>query len=154
MVKGIWHASFTVSDLERSVKFYTEVLGMEVVHEQEQKNEYTAKLVNYKDAHLKVAMLAIPGYDHGVSGHIIELVEYVHPQGEKIDTQTCNPGTAHFAFVVDDIHEEFERMKKLGVRFKADKPVAVEAGRNKGGYTIYFLDPDDITLELFQPPKR
>ena len=43
-------------------------------------------------------------------------------------------------------------MTALGVKFKADQPIAIEAGVNKGGYTIYFLDPDGITLELIQPP--
>jgi catechol 2,3-dioxygenase-like lactoylglutathione lyase family enzyme len=41
----------------------------------------------------------------------------------------------------------------LGVKFKADKPVAIEAGVNKGGHTVYFTDPDGITLELLQPPS-
>jgi catechol 2,3-dioxygenase-like lactoylglutathione lyase family enzyme len=54
--------------------------------------------------------------------------------------------------MVDDIHIEFERMRALGVRFKAEAPIAIAAGVNKGGYTIYFLDPDGITLELIQPP--
>ena len=31
---------------------------------------------------------------------------------------------------------------------------AIEAGINRGGYTVYFLDPDEITLELVQPPLR
>ena len=43
-------------------------------------------------------------------------------------------------------------MKALGVKFKAERPVAIEAGVNQGGFTIYFLDPDGITLELVQPP--
>jgi catechol 2,3-dioxygenase-like lactoylglutathione lyase family enzyme len=44
-------------------------------------------------------------------------------------------------------------MAKHGVRFRSE-PVAIEAGINKGGYTVYFLDPDDITLEIIQPPPR
>jgi len=54
--------------------------------------------------------------------------------------------------MVDDIHAEFKRLRGLGVKFKAEKPVAIEAGVNKGGYTMYFTDPDGITLELIQPP--
>jgi len=154
MVEGIWHFSFTVSDIEKSIRFYTEVLGLELVHRQIQDNEYTSKLVNYHDVYLKVAMFSLPGQDHGLSGHIIELIEYASPKGIKIDTQTANTGAGHIAFLVSDIHSEFKRMKELGVRFKADEPVAIEAGKNKGGYAIYFLDPDDITLELLQPPVR
>jgi len=43
-------------------------------------------------------------------------------------------------------------MKALGVEFKAERPIAIEAGVNKGGFTVYFTDPDGITLELVQPP--
>jgi catechol 2,3-dioxygenase-like lactoylglutathione lyase family enzyme len=46
------------------------------------------------------------------------------------------------------------RMAALGVRFRSE-PVAIEAGINRGGFTCYFLDPDDITLEIIQaPPAR
>jgi len=79
-------------------------------------------------------------------------VEYVHPRGEDIPLDTNRTGVGHWAFVVDDIHTEFDRLKALGVYFKADAPIAIEAGVNKGGYTIYFTDPDGITLELLQPP--
>ena len=44
--------------------------------------------------------------------------------------------------------------RRLGVKFKAEKPIAIEAGVNKGGYTIYFTDPDGITLELISAPPE
>lgn len=152
MILGFWHVSFTVSDLETSVKWYTEVLGLEFVRGQVQHNEYTSRLVAFPDAHLKVAQLRVPGQTIPMSRHHIELVEYVHPRGEDIPLDTNRTGTSHWAFMVDDIHKEFDRLRGLGVKFKAEKPIAIEAGVNKGGYTIYFLDPDGITLELQQPP--
>ncbi|RME85265.1 MAG: VOC family protein [Caldilineae bacterium] len=154
MLIDTWHFSFTVSDLERSITFYRDILGMELVHTQEQANAYTRKFVGYADAHLKVAQFKIPGKEPSRSGHVLELVEYVAPKGVRVDTSTPNPGTAHLAFEVDDIHAEFARLKALGVRFRSEAPVAIEAGINKGGYTCYFLDPDDITLEMVQPPPR
>jgi catechol 2,3-dioxygenase-like lactoylglutathione lyase family enzyme len=153
MLVATWHFSFTVSDIERSVAFYRDVLGMELVHRQEQANAYTRKLVGYPDAHLLVAQFRIHGAPIARSGHMLELIEYVAPVGEKLDTRTFNTGAAHLAFEVDDIHAEYERMKALGVRFRSE-PVAIEAGINTGGFTCYFLDPDDITLEIIQPPLR
>jgi catechol 2,3-dioxygenase-like lactoylglutathione lyase family enzyme len=79
-------------------------------------------------------------------------VEYVHPRAEDIPLDTNRTGVGHWAFIVDDIQAEFRRLKGLGVQFKAEEPIAIEAGVNKGGYTIYFTDPDGITLELIQPP--
>jgi len=154
VIRGIWHFSFTVKDLEASKRFYRDLLGLELIHEQSQNNEYTSKLVNYENAHLKVAMFAISNIDHGVSGHVIELVEYINPKGTDINLETKNTGVGHIAFVVDDIHAEFDRLSSAGVKFKAEKPISIKEGRNRGGYTIYFFDPDGITLELFQPPKK
>jgi lactoylglutathione lyase len=152
MIQGFWHVSFTVSNIDAAVQWYTEVLGLEYVRSQEQANPYTDKLVAFKNAHLKVAQLRVPGQTVPLSRHHIELVEYVNPRGEDIPLDTNRTGVGHWAFMVDDIHKEFERMKALGVQFKAEQPVAIEAGVNKGGYTVYFTDPDGITLELIQPP--
>jgi catechol 2,3-dioxygenase-like lactoylglutathione lyase family enzyme len=80
-------------------------------------------------------------------------VEYVAPEGTVIDTSTCNVGSAHMAFVVDDIFATYEAWRKQGVLFKSD-PVPIESGVNQGGYTVYFLDPDGITLEIIQPPSH
>ncbi len=153
MIVDTWHFSFTVADIEQSIAFYRDMLGLELVHRQEQANAYTRKFVGYPDAHLKVAQFRIAGARPTRSGHLLELVEYVAPKGQKVDTRTLNPGTAHLAFEVDDIQAEYQRMVARGVRFRSE-PVAIEAGINKGGYTVYFLDPDDITLEIIQPPRR
>ena len=156
MIQGFWHVSFTVSNIDASVKWYTEVLGLEFVRAQVQKNEYTDKLVGYKDAHLKVAQLHVPGQPFAErANHHIELVEYIHPAGrDDVDLATYHNGNGHWAFIVDDIHKEFARMKALGVHFKADAPVAIEQGVNKGGYAIYLTDCNGITLELLQPPPK
>jgi hypothetical protein len=55
------------------------------------------------------------------------------------------------AFQVDDVWAEYERMLALGVRFRSE-PIAIAAGINKSGFTCYFLDLDDITLEIIQAP--
>lgn len=151
MIVGHWHTSFTVSDMDRSIAFYRDLLGLELVHTQRQANEYTHKLVGYRDADIKIAMLKIPGDKIGVSGHLLELCEYVAPKGIKVDVQTRNVGAGHLALVVDEMHSTYDHLRSNEVRFKSE-PVEIEAGRNKGGYCCYMLDPDDITLELVQPP--
>ena len=138
--------------MDKSLAFYCDLLGLEVMRRQVQQNEYTSRLVAFEDAHLDVAMLRIPGAFAGPSNHHLELVEYLHPRGEKTDVATNRPGAPHLAFVTEDIHAEFERLTAAGVRFKAEAPIEIVAGINTGGFTIYFLDPDDITLELHQPP--
>lgn len=151
-IRNLWHVSFTVADLERSVAFYTD-LGLEVIHRQTQRNAYTDRLVGFAGAHLEVAMLRLPGTEPGRSGHHLELVQYRNPEGAPIRPQTNQPGAPHLALETDDIHAAFQELSLKGVRFRAEAPVAIEEGRNRGGYTVYFEDPDGITLELVQPPK-
>ena len=52
---GVWHFSFTVADIERWVQSYRDLLGFELIHRQEQANEYTDRLVGYPGAHLRIA---------------------------------------------------------------------------------------------------
>jgi catechol 2,3-dioxygenase-like lactoylglutathione lyase family enzyme len=138
--------------MDQSLAFYCDLLGLELLVDQTQQNEYTSRLVGFPDAHLRVTMLRIPGAFAGPSNHQLELVEYINPRGEKTDVATNRPGAPHLAFVTENIHEDYDRLAAAGVRFKAEAPIEIVAGVNKGGYTVYLLDPDDITLELHQPP--
>ncbi len=153
-ISGFWHVSFTHNDLDAAVKWYTQVLGLEYVRGQVQENEYTSRLVGFPNARLKVAQLRVPGLAVPVSGHHIELVEYERPRGEAVPLDTNRPGVGHWCFIVDDIHAEFARLQAKGVVFKSDAPNYISQGVNTGGYTVYFWGPDNITLEILQPPPR
>jgi len=149
----MWHFSFHVEDLDTSVDFYERVLGLELVHRQEQSNEYTRALVGFPDASLRIAQLRVPGQPLGCSSHHLDLVEYVAPRGAALRAGRNRPGTSHLAFAVTDIHETYDRLHGLGVAF-VSPPQAITAGANQGGYACYFVDPDSITLELVQPPPQ
>ena len=144
--------SFTVEDLDRSVDFYARVLGLELVHRQDQSNDYTSNLVGFRDARLRIAQLRVPGQPRGGSSHDLELVEYVEPRGVPHGGGRNRPGASLLAFTVEDAPAEYDRLCAEGVRF-VSPPQAITAGVNKGGYTCYFVDPDEITLELVQAPS-
>ena len=149
---GVWHFSFTVESLDRSLEFYCGLLGLELVHRQVQDNAYTRRLVGYPDAELEVAQLAVPGQPRGISTHDLELVEYRLPRGVRGDLATPNPGAAHMAFAVEDAVGTHARLLSHGVVF-VSPPNLIEAGVDRGGYACYFRDPDGITLELVQAAR-
>ena len=153
MLKDVFHFSFTVSDVEQSVRWYRDVLGLELVHRQRQENDYTRTLVGMRDAVLEVAQFKIRDVSPSLSTHMLELVEYVTPKGGRPELQTNQIGSAHICFVVPDITEEYERLLSRGVRF-CNPPVEIAAGVNRGGRACYFSDPDGITLELHEPPPH
>jgi catechol 2,3-dioxygenase-like lactoylglutathione lyase family enzyme len=151
MLFGVWHVSWTVSDIERSKAFYT-TLGFELVHFQEQSNEYTGKLVGLPAAHLKAALMKLADTAPGLSGHVIELIEYVTPKGQHLRPKPCDINAAHMALITDNAQELHQRMLAAGATF-VSPPVAITAGINRGGFTCYMLDPDGFTIELMQPPQ-
>ena len=58
------HTGFTVADLERSLAFYRDLLGFEVVLEQEKQGGYLAAIVGYPDAHVRMAHVRAPASEH------------------------------------------------------------------------------------------
>src|SRR5450755_3718575 len=105
MIADVLHFSFTVGDIERSVDWYTRVLGLELVHRQRQENEYTPVLVGIPRAVLEVAQFAVPGVPPARSTHMLELVQYLIPAGGTLGPLAANTiGSAHLALLVTDIH--------------------------------------------------
>ena len=150
---GVWHFSFTVSDLDAAIVFYRDVLGWQLVHRQVQHNEYTARLVGYPGADIEVAQIAIPGRHRGISSHDLELVHYRYPAGLPRRIAIKDPGEAHLAYAVEDIEAEFARLVALGVDFLSP-PNDITAGANQGGKCCYFRGFDGVHLELVQPPAH
>jgi catechol 2,3-dioxygenase-like lactoylglutathione lyase family enzyme len=145
---GAEHTSFTVSNLERSLAFYHDLLGFEILHMRPKiTNQYFRDIVGFPDGLIKDAFLAIPGTDHR-----LELFEYVNPRGTPLDVRNNNPGSAHIALLVDDLVPLYEALKAKGVQFRSP-PIYLDEGPNIGGWGVYMLDPDGITIELFQAPK-
>ncbi len=149
MIADTLHFSFTVSDIDKAVGWYVDVLGLELVHRQRQENPYTEKLVGIPGAVLEVAQLKIPGLDPRYSTHLLELIEYVSEKEPPRALPTNQVGVAHLALLVTDIHERYQRMCAQGVRFR-NPPVQITEGANTGGWACYLHDPDGITLELLQ----
>lgn len=149
-IAGILHTGLTVSDLDRSLHFYVDLLGLRVIHRQVNDNEYTRRLVGVPNAILRVALLQV---DDGNStpSHIVELIEYVQPKGDQIVTRPCDFGATHLCFRTTDCIGLHQRLAKEGVEF-VNPPVAITAGINKGGYGCYLRDPDGFILEFLQPP--
>jgi lactoylglutathione lyase len=152
-VTGILHTGLTVSDLDRSVAFYRDLLGLELISQWESSQPYLRTVVGYPDAELRIALLRLPPGTDGAPGHHIELLEYRRPRGTRGDANTYNPGNGHVAFMVENLEAIYADLRAKGVRFKSP-PVQITHGRNTGAKAVYFFDPDDITLEMIEPAPR
>lgn len=139
------HTSFTVSDLDSSIKFYTDVLGFELLNRSQRDPGFTASVVGVPGAHIDVAYIQAPG-------HRLELIQYLKPDARvQIQSRACDTGFAHVAFDVDDIHAITAAVKTAGIKPLGD-PTQIPAGPNKGGWAVYTRDRDGCTIEYIQRP--
>lgn len=153
-VTSIFHVGFVVRDLDASINFYCEGLGLVLRHRQLQHNAYTASLVGYPDAALEIAQLRLSDAEPPPSGHILELICYERPPSGPVDLERSTIGAGHLAFVVDDISETAERLRSFGAQL-INEPIEITEGINTGGRAVYLYDPDGVCLELQQlPPGR
>jgi catechol 2,3-dioxygenase-like lactoylglutathione lyase family enzyme len=74
MLVDVLHHGLTVSNIERSIAWYADVLGLELVYRQRQDNSYTRQLVGMPDAVLESAMLKVPGLEHATRRTCLSLL--------------------------------------------------------------------------------
>lgn len=147
---SVAHTGFTVQDLERSIAFYRDLLGMQLVHQRDTTAPYVSQVTGFAGARLKIALLKVGPEDP----HTLELLQYVSHPGEPTDRATNRPGNGHLALRVDDLQAWYHRLSAAGVKFRSPAPVPLTDGVNAGAYAVYLRDPDGFTIELIQPAPQ
>ena len=141
------HTGITVSNLERSLAFWRDVLGFEFSHSAHQAGQMAEEITGIKGAELKLAVVKAPG------GHKIELLEYLAPADRKrADIRPCDIGSVHVALLVDDLDAILEKIAASGWT-AAGEPQVLKAGPNAGKRVVYVRDPDGTTIEFMQLPR-
>jgi catechol 2,3-dioxygenase-like lactoylglutathione lyase family enzyme len=142
---GAHHTSWTVRDTERSIAFYRDLLGFELIVDRPAVTlEYFRAIIGFPDAVVHNALLRIPG-----TNHLLELNGYKHPPGQPQQTAPNNPATGHICYMVDDLRAMYPHLQAAGVEF-ISPPIYLDQGPNKGGWALYMKDPDGIVVELLQ----
>jgi glyoxylase I family protein len=141
------HTGISVSNLQRSLAFWRDVLGFEFSHSAHQTGELAREITGIRYAEIKLAVLKAPG------GHKIELLEYLQPADRKqtADHRPCDLGSVHVALLVDDLDAVLERIAASGWK-TAGKPQTLKTGPNAGKRVVYVRDPDGTTIEFMQVP--
>jgi len=138
------HTGITVSNLERSLAFWRDVLGFELSHTAHQTGELAEEITGVAGAEIKLAVLKTPG------GNKIELLEYLAPSDRKrTDARPCDVGHVHVALLVDDLDAVLEKIVASGWK-AAGKPQTLKTGPNAGKRVVYVRDPNGTTIEFMQ----
>lgn len=138
---AIEHVGFTVGNMERSLRFYRDLLGMKVFNDRvEDRVDYAETITGVPGARFRIVHLELHG------SHL-ELLEYLSPEGQRVPPRPCDVGSGHLCFLVKDIWAVYKRLSDAGVRF-ASEPVPKQAGPYPKGWGVYLFDPDGIPLEM------
>lgn len=148
MILGVDHLNIVTADLDRSVRFYTEVLGFRQTAELMMVGDWIEAIVGLKGVRGRVAFVEPPG-----GGPRLELLQYLAPAGTAWpeNSRANTLGLRHFALRVDNLSATVTRLRAAGVKFFGE-PVRVPADVAKvstGDKTlVYFHDPDGVIVEL------
>jgi catechol 2,3-dioxygenase-like lactoylglutathione lyase family enzyme len=142
MATDYLHVGISVRNLDKSVQFYTEILGMEEGLRVSHKGDTISRVVAVEDAEVDVCYV-IKGH------HRLELIEYKNKDRAKLNTtykSQDDPGLVHIAFIVDDVEATYQKIKNLGYKFNSPPMVT----RENGPKIAFFRGPDNVIIELYQ----
>ncbi len=144
MIGPMHHSSRTVSDIERSIAFYRDILGFEVVEDISSDEEGIQYASTTPDSRLRIVMLQ-------AGGAVVELIQFLKQEGKSYDNPPAlnDVGSSHIAFEPEDMDAAYEDLVAKGVRF-ATPPQVTWRGPGRYWRAAIFYDPDGFDLALFK----
>lgn len=136
----LFHIGLTVSDCDRSVAFYRDVVGMQLTRLQGHQSDQFDELTDNPGARLKVAYLTGCGFE-------LQLIEYLVGGGSSVALNHNKPGSLHMAFFVADVAERFASLAAQG-----DVPIrsGLVVNASKTLRSFYVGDPDGVPVEFLE----
>jgi catechol 2,3-dioxygenase-like lactoylglutathione lyase family enzyme len=151
LVTAVDAPGFTVSNMDRALDFFTQVLSFEKVSDVEVTGDEYEHLQGIFGLRMRVVRLRL-------GGEQIELTEYLAPRGRPIpvDARSNDRWFQHIAIITSDMERAYQWLRKHRVEHASTGPQRLPAwNKNAGGIqAFYFKDPDGHVLEILQFPAR
>jgi catechol 2,3-dioxygenase-like lactoylglutathione lyase family enzyme len=149
-VSAVESVAIVVEDMQRSVRFFTEVLGFQKVHEAEVTGAENERLHGVFGLRVRVVRLQL-------GDEFIELMDFIAPEGRPIpqDARSNDLSFQHVALIVSDMEKAYARLRAHSVRHVSAGPQRLpDWNPNAGGIeAFYFKDPDGHVLEILEFPS-
>jgi catechol 2,3-dioxygenase-like lactoylglutathione lyase family enzyme len=144
MLKSFFHTGFVVRDLDQTIDFYTNALGLRVAGRMERTGGFASQLLAFPNAHIKGAFL-----DLG-EGHQLELIQYLNPPSGPGGVNRNDLGASHLAFFVENIEEFYIDKSRKGLRFNSEPAALHDDSGRLLRKALYAQDPDGNWLEFVE----
>lgn len=146
----MYHTGFVVSDMERSLAFYRDLLGLEEERNAVLEGEFISELLGFDGLKLHIVFLS-----NGDMRHSLELMQYLNPKGGPVAPRARNDvGATHMGVVVDDMDSLYAEFLEKGVKSVSPPVHRPDAEYPWARKACYVEDPDGNWLEFVEraPP--
>ncbi len=145
-VTGLFHGGITVSDMDESLRFYQEGLGLQQKFDRTSGAEYLRAVLALEFSQIRTVYLHIPGLENT----FVELLEYKGIERLPASSRPCDYGAGHLCLYVDNVEAVHQRLVGMGFSSRSEQTVLITEGPNAGARFVYMLDPDGYAVELLQ----
>lgn len=140
-VKETRHIGIAVTNMKKSLHFYRDLLGLEIVREMDESGEYIDNMLSINNVNVKTVKMSA---NNGVT--LIELLEFKSHPKENQQREIYDIGASHVAFTVENLNEMYEYLLNLGVKFNAPP----QTSPDKFVKVTFCKDPDGTPIELVE----
>jgi len=141
MIKELRHVGLVVTDMEKALDFWQNILGFELVKRMEESGQHLDRMIGLKGVRVTTAKLK----DQNLG--MVELLQFhSHPDKSQWLGMPFSTGLTHIAFTVTDIEKTYEEFKRAGVEFPASPQLSPD-GTVK---VIYAKGPEGLLMELVE----
>ena len=148
-IRSVGAVITTVADMDRSVEFYSRVLGFEKVSDTEVAGDELEHLLGVFGSRARIVRMRL-------GGESTELVQFLAPRGRPIpvDSRSNDLWFQHFAVIVSDMDRAYAILRQYNVEHASSGPQRLpDWNKSAGGIeAFYFKDPDGHPLEILRFP--
>ena len=140
LVVGYRHTGIIVKDMEKSLHFYRDILGLTVIQDYCDDSPFINKITALTGAN--VHMVKLKAED----GTVTELLEYLNHPTELIQQKIINVGACHICYRVKNADEAYQKLLSQKISLISEPELSSE----KIGRAFFALDPNGIRIELVE----
>ena len=120
MIKKIRHTGIVVRDLDISMHFYCDLLGFKITRQLDESGVYVDNMLSLDQVRVATVKMAAP------DGQMIELLKFHTHLNEQKPRDINNVGITHIAFEIDDLSDEYKRLKDEGILFNSPPQLSLD----------------------------
>ena len=142
-VEWMNHTGLSVSNMDRSLEFYRDTLGLEIERDSILEGDFLAQFTGLPESRVHIVYLG-----NGDGRHSVELVEYLNPIAPPQEHNLL--GSSHLGFFVDDLDQFYAELSSKGIRFSSPPIERPNATYPMSRKMCLAQDPDGNWLEFME----